>query len=156
MTKRHMIKPFRRDSHSDTCGSVVWASVGRRLRRRRTELGLDIGDVAEGLGIPAVTCEAYERGAPVPASLLAQFAELFGTPVVWFFRDVGSEDVGRQAPADRGEAPADEPVVYTVATIEHRAQALVDSFRKLDLEGQQHLLAISLALTRANANVAAD
>jgi transcriptional regulator with XRE-family HTH domain len=151
-----MIKPFRRDSHADTCGSVVWTSVGRRLRRRRTELGLDVGHVAEGIGIPAVACEAYERGAPIPASLLTQFAELLGRPVVWFFRDVGSEDVGGQVAAERDEAPADEPVVYTVATIEHRAQALVDSFRQLDLEGQQHLLAISLALTRANANAAAD
>jgi hypothetical protein len=35
-----------------------------------------------------------------------------------------------------------------VATLEERAEFLAASFRKLDLEGQQHLLAIASALSR--------
>jgi hypothetical protein len=37
---------------------------------------------------------------------------------------------------------------YRVATLEERVEFLADSFRKLDLEGQQHLLALAGALSR--------
>ena len=40
-------------------------------------------------------------------------------------------------------------------TLNYRVQALADSFRKLDFEGQQHLLALSKALSR-DANAARD
>jgi len=151
MMKRNMIKPLRRSLEADAGGSAVWAVVGRQLRRRRAELGFGIDRIAECVGVPADIYEGYEAGVPTPASLLAQIADLYGIPVVWFFQGVGDEE-----PAARSETPASEPVVYTVATVEHRAQALVDSFRKLDLDGQQHLLAISMALTRANSNAAPD
>jgi len=151
MTKRHMIKPLRKSLGADACGGAVWSGVGRQLRRRRTELGFDVEHVARRVGTSANSFAGYETGAPIPASVLAQIADLFGVPVVWFFQGVGHEE-----PAARGETSATDPVVYTVATAEHRAQALVDYFRKLDLEGQQHLLAISAALTRADANTAPD
>jgi transcriptional regulator with XRE-family HTH domain len=151
MTKRDMIKPIRRRPGADVCGSSVWAGVGRQLRRRRTELGFSVDRVSRCIGISVDAYEDYEAGVPIPASWLAQIADLFDSPVVWFFQDVAHEE-----PAEHGEAPATEPAVYTVATVEHRAQALVDCFRRLDLEGQQHLLAISMALTRARASPMPD
>lgn len=154
MTKRHTIRPIRRSPGADACSSAVWAGVGRQLRRRRTELGFSVDRVARCIGISAETCAEYETGAPIPASVLAQICDLFDTPVVWFFQDVVLEqDMLPEEVAGRGESAG--PVVYTVATVEHRAQALVDCFRRLDLEGQQHLLAISMALTRANAGTGA-
>src|SRR5262245_50844448 len=150
MTERHTIRPIRRSPGADARSNAVWAAVGRQLRRRRTELGFSIDRVAKCIGLSTEACEEYETGAPVPASVLAQIADLFETPVVWFFQDVVREhDMLPEGAAGRGEAA--ESVVYTVATVEQRAQALVDCFRRLDLEGQQHLLAISMALTRANA-----
>jgi transcriptional regulator with XRE-family HTH domain len=147
MTERHTIRPIRGSPGADASSSAVWAGVGRRLRRRRTELGFSADRVAKCIGISAEMCEDYETGAPIPASVLAQFADLFDTPVVWFFQEVAVEQGMSPEEAAAGAA---EPVVYTVATVEHRAQALVDCFRRLDLEGQQHLLAISMALSRAN------
>jgi transcriptional regulator with XRE-family HTH domain len=150
MTKRHTIRPIRGTQGAGTCNGAVWAGVGRQLRRRRIDQGFSLDGVARCTGLSAAACEAYEAGAPIPASALAQIADLFDTPVVWFFQDVvreqdmSSEDV-------EGRSDADEAAVYTVATAEHRAQALVDCFRRLDLEGQQHLLAISMALSRASA-----
>lgn len=151
MTKGHIIKLVRRGAEVGACGSAVWAGVGRQLRRRRKELRFGIAHVASCVGISADSYEGYETGVPVPASSLARIADLFDVPVVWFFQDIAPEE-----PAERGDAAAAGPGVYTVATVEHRAQALVDSFRKLDLEGQQHLLAISMALTRASANAVPD
>ena len=151
MTKRHMMEPVRRDPEMGARSSAVWTGVGRQLRRRRYELGFGIDHVARCAGISADNYERYEAGAPVGAAPLARIADLFDVPVVRFFQDVAQEE-----PDEREDAPAGEPVVYTVATTEHRAQALVDCFRRLDLEGQQHLLAISMALTRGGAGVVAD
>jgi transcriptional regulator with XRE-family HTH domain len=135
----------------DARTSAIWIGVGRQLVRRRHELGFGIDHVARCTGIAPDEYERYEAGAPIGAAPLAQIADLFDVPVVRFFQDVAHEE-----PAEPEKTPDVEPVVYTVATIEHRAQALVDCFRRLDLEGQQHLLAISMALTRAGASAAPD
>jgi transcriptional regulator with XRE-family HTH domain len=155
MTKRHTIRPIGRGQGADASSPAVWAGVGRQLRRRRTEQGFSLDGVARCIGLSAEECEEYEAGAPIPASVLAQIADLFDTPVVWFFQDVVHEqDMLPDGVAGPGDAAG--PAIYTVATVEHRAQALVDCFRRLDLEGQQHLLAISMALTRGNAGALAD
>jgi transcriptional regulator with XRE-family HTH domain len=151
MTKRDTIEPVRRDPEEDARRDALWTGVGRQLRRRRYELGFGIDYVARCAGISADDYERYEAGAPIGAALLTQIAELFDVPAVRFFQDVAHEE-----PDGREESTTAEPVVYTVATMEHRAQALVDCFRRLDLEGQQHLLAISMALTRAGARAAPD
>jgi transcriptional regulator with XRE-family HTH domain len=127
-------------------GSALWVTDGRRLRRRRTQLGYSVSHVAQWAATPVETYESYENGAPVPAALLAQVADLFEKPLVWFFQGVGRDE----AQEDDTEEKV-EPVVYRVATVEHRIAALVESFRKLDFEGQQHLLAISRALCPSGA-----
>jgi transcriptional regulator with XRE-family HTH domain len=151
MTKRHTIEPVLRGPGVDARSDAVWTGVGRQLRRRRHELGFGIDYVARCAGISADDYERYEAGAPIGAALLTQIADLFDVPVVWLFQDVAHGE-----PDEHEEEAAAEPVVYTVATMEHRAQALVDCFRRLDLEGQQHLLAISMALTRASASALSD
>jgi transcriptional regulator with XRE-family HTH domain len=147
MIKRNVMKPLGEGPDAGACGGPLWAAVGRRLHRRRIELGFSADRVAEWTGVPAESYEGFENGAPIPASLLAQVADLFETPVVWFFHGVADEE----EPETETGSDA-EPAVYRVATVEHRVQALAESFRKLDLEGQQHLLAISKALCRPRAN----
>jgi transcriptional regulator with XRE-family HTH domain len=150
MTKRHILKALREASAGAPDGTV-WVAVGRRLQRRRKQLDFSAERVAQSAGISLETYESYEGGEPIPASLLAQMADLFSIPVVWFFEGIAREE--QAGPAVDAE---DEPAVYRVATVEHRIQALADSFRKLDFEGQQHLLAISAALCRSNAGAAHD
>jgi transcriptional regulator with XRE-family HTH domain len=154
MIRRHIMNPLREgrgEGAPGAPGAAVWVAVGRRLARRRTELGYGTERVAQWAGIPAETYESYEKGAPIPAALLGQIADLFERPIVWFFEGVAQPEALEDDPG-----PSPQPVVYRVATVEHRIQALADSFRKLDFEGQQHLLAISQALTRSNASVARD
>jgi transcriptional regulator with XRE-family HTH domain len=132
-------------------GSAVWGAVGRRLQRRRAELGLGADHVAQWAAVPVEAYEAYERGAPIPAALLAQVADLFGIPLIWFFQGVDDEEEEEHDAEERSA-----PVVYQVATVEHRIAALVESFRQLDFDGQQHLLAISRALSRPSAGAARE
>ena len=154
MIKQFVVKPNQQRAGAaagSDLGSAVWGTVGRRLQRRRAQLGYGVDHVAQWAAIPAEIYASYEKGAPIPAALLAQFADLFGIPLVWFFQGVGQED----AQDDDAEESAG-PVVYRVATIEHRIAALVESFRKLDFEGQQHLLTLSRALCRTDAGGAGD
>jgi hypothetical protein len=62
--------------------------------------------------------------------------------VFFFFQDI---DFGDESASD---VAASSHGAYRVATLEERAEFLAASFRKLDLEGQQHLLAIASALSR--------
>jgi transcriptional regulator with XRE-family HTH domain len=130
-------------------GSAVWVKVGRRLQRRRRALGYGIDRVAQWAAVSGETYESYEKGAPIPAALLAQIADLFEVPLVWFFQDIGQNDTNDNHAEQDDDAEREAGlVVYRVATIEHRIAALVESFRQLDFEGQQHLLAISRELSR--------
>jgi transcriptional regulator with XRE-family HTH domain len=63
--------------------------VGRRLRRRRLELGLTLQDVAERLGVTSRQVHKYETGASrVSAGRLRQIAEVLGMEVVHLFAGV--------------------------------------------------------------------
>jgi hypothetical protein len=148
MTKRHIMKPAGERAKAGAGGSEVWGAVGRRLALRRTELAYSPGRVAHGVGIAVEDYKDYERGAPIPAFLLGEIADLLDRSVTWFFEGISQAEV-------EGDANA-EAVTYKVATIEHRIQALTDSFRKLDFEAQQHLLAISRALSRCSAGAAQE
>ncbi|HEX6001448.1 MAG TPA: helix-turn-helix domain-containing protein [Hyphomicrobiaceae bacterium] len=142
MVKRHGFHSIDTIAAPDAGGGEVWRSVGRRLEQRRKERGHSLDRVAKWAGITVEACQSYERGAPIPALELAQIAELLTSPVSWFFEEVAQDD-------DPAELEAmTEPASYQVATIEHRIQILAESFRRLDFERQQHLLAISRALSR--------
>jgi transcriptional regulator with XRE-family HTH domain len=149
MTKRHIMKPAGK---AGACGGGnVWSTVGRQLARRRRELGYGAEHVANGVDVTIADYLEYENGAPIPAFLLGQLAELLDRPVTWFFEGL------IPAPDAEGETGPDHVcATYKVATIEHRIETLTESFRKLDFEGQQHLLAISRALSRANAGTAQE
>lgn len=139
-----MIKQLNRGPKISPHGHSLWAFVGRRLKTRRTQLGLSIDDVADELAIPSRVYESYETGeAQTPALLLNQMANLFGVPLMWFFQDFDAEE-DREIAADN-----DLERTFTVATPEERAKALTDCFNGLDFEGQQQLLAIAKALSRS-------
>lgn len=140
MTKRLVHRPERYLPQR-----VLWIMVGRRLRARRIELGYEVDHVADELGISPSVYDHYEAGSDqAPALLLARLADLFVVPVLWFFKDMcASEEDG--APACLGP-----PRSYRIATVDERIGFLAASFRELDLEGQQYLLAIADALGRSN------
>jgi transcriptional regulator with XRE-family HTH domain len=149
MTKRHIMKPAGERGKPGALGSEVWGAVGRRLAQRRAELGYSPGRVAQGVGIAVEDYKDYESGAPIPAFLLGEIADLLDRSLTWFFEGIAHQ-------ADGESEPSAEAVTYKVATVEHRIQALTDSFRKLDFEAQQHLLAISRALSRCRAGAARE
>jgi transcriptional regulator with XRE-family HTH domain len=142
-----MSKSLKRDDEAASRGSALWMVIGRRLHIRRTELSVTIEQVADELCIPSRIYAAYEAGVvETPALLLGQIADLFGVPVSWFFQDVdfGFED------DDELLDDGDSPGIFTVASEDERIQALSECFRSLDLESQQHLLAVAGALSQSS------
>lgn len=143
MTK--MTRPVVGSLEAELSGRSIWLLVGRRMRARRAQRGHPVDRVAEELGVSPDIYASYESGkAQVPALLLAQLAEFLGVSVPWFFQDASFRE------EEDGEIYCSPSPSYCVATPEQRIDFLADSFRKLDLEAQQHLLAIADALSRTN------
>lgn len=123
-----------------------WELIGSRMQARRMELGLDVACVAEKLGVSALDYCGYEAGdRQLSASMLEQIADLFGVPLTSFCGDESTAQSEETGEADSEGSPA----VFRVATVEQRVESLAAAFRKLDLEGQQHLLALAGALTHS-------
>jgi transcriptional regulator with XRE-family HTH domain len=136
-------------------GRTLWRRVGARIRARRTHFGFTNQRLADALGIDLRTYDAYEAGVEqVPAWVLTELAELLAVSMLWFFQDVTFEKERTQTAVPAAESGADG--VYCVATLEERMSFLADSFCQLDLEGQQHLIAIVGALTRSRGKCTTD
>jgi transcriptional regulator with XRE-family HTH domain len=121
------------------------------MRIGRLHLGFSNKMLADELGIGPSAYDAYEAGREqAPARMLSQIAELLGVSVLWFSQDITFEEETTETATSRPGG------VYRVATLEDRMRFLAESFRKLDLEGQQHLLAIAGALIQTSGKSTQD
>src|SRR5687767_1184911 len=103
MNRRDIMKPAATVAKADVRGRDMWSTIGRRLALRRTELGFSADRVAAGVGITVEEYRDCESGAPIPAFLLGEIADLLDRSVTWFFEGVAS-----QAPDGEGE-PNSQP-----------------------------------------------
>ena len=66
--------------------------VGKRIRVRRTLLGMSQEKLSEGLGLTFQQIQKYESGANrASAGRLFQFAEILNVPVSYFFENVPAD-----------------------------------------------------------------
>jgi len=82
------------------------AHVGKRLRLRRTMLGLSQEAAAKAVGITFQQVQKYEKGAnAMNASRLYEFARFMHVPVAYFFEglEAGAAAEGTQGFAEEGE-----------------------------------------------------
>jgi transcriptional regulator with XRE-family HTH domain len=132
-------------------GCALWRRIGERIRALRIQQGFTNTKLAEELGVDWRAYDAYEAGEEqAPARVLIQIAELLEVSVLWFFQDITFEEESAPTAASRPGG------VFRVATPEDRMRFLAESFRKLDHEGQQHLIAIAGALTQTSAKCTKD
>ncbi len=72
----------------DDVADPVDIHVGRRLRQRRTLLGLSQDKLGRAVGLTFQQIQKYERGANrIGASRLLQFSRALTVPVAYFFED---------------------------------------------------------------------
>src|ERR1700759_2638903 len=80
--------------------------VGKRLRLRRTTMGLSQEAVAKAVGITFQQVQKYEKGAnAMNANRLFEFAQFMHVPVAYFFEglDAGSAPSHEHGFAEEGE-----------------------------------------------------
>lgn len=103
--------------------------VGRRVRLRRTLLGLTQQELGEQIGVTFQQIQKYERGTNrISASRLWEIARVLKVPVAFFFEDF-------QENPDTPEQPSGE---NTISTEELR---LLVAFNRLGKKQQAAILA---------------
>ena len=85
---RERPRPVGRVGHPEELASAgqIDAYVGRRLRARRTELGVSQGRLGRQLGLTFSQVQKYEKGSNrIGAGRLYQLASILDVPVHYFF-----------------------------------------------------------------------
>ncbi len=105
--------------------------IGRLIRERRVELGLNQQQLADRIGIAVQQQHKYETGENrVAASRLVDISRELGVPVAWFFERAGAP----AAPVENRRAP------------EAPARELLIIFKSLSLAAQLKLIEIAKLL----------
>lgn len=80
--------------------------VGKRVRLRRTLLGMSQEKLGEAIGLTFQQVQKYERGTNrIGSSRLYQLSQVLDIPVSYFFDDLPPDVTGRQATGMADAAP---------------------------------------------------
>ncbi len=81
--------------------------VGKRLKQRRTIMGLSQEAVAKAVGITFQQVQKYEKGSnAMNASRLFEFSRFMNVPVAYFFEDIEQSSSPHKMSSGFAEAPA--------------------------------------------------
>jgi len=108
--------------------------VGRRLKLRRTMLGMTQEKLGDKLGVTFQQIQKYEKGTNrIGASRLQEIAEILETPVSFFFEDAEPVAARRAdaAPALHGFAEDNAAVFETPYGHSSEAHALAKAFSRI-------------------------
>lgn len=108
--------------HAGELGAAdqIDAYVGRRLRARRTELGVSQGRLARQLGLTFSQVQKYEKGSNrIGAGRLYHLAAILDVPVHYFFD-------GLEGRAPEVERRADVPAAEEAARIQDLFSRIAD------------------------------
>lgn len=104
--------------------SVNYAAIGKRIKQKRKEAGLNQKELAAKVGLSEASVSKYENGKVEDAThtMLTKFADALGVSVAWL---LGME---------KTEAP-DSPAPLSV-----EEKRLIVSFRSLNRAGKDYIL----------------
>ena len=123
---------------SQVPGQGPWLAIAQRIRNRRVQLGFRKGALAAQLGVSMQQFEDMEAGRiEISSELLGRLSDALKVPVFYFFEDslFGAKAFESGQPEQTN-------------TDEERLQSMVASFRKLDRDKQQYLLALATAMAQ--------
>lgn len=108
--------------------------VGRRLRERRTLVGMSQEKLSESVGLTFQQIQKYEKGMNrMGASRLYEFSVILGVFPSWFFEGYSEKAM-----------PSDEPNLCKRETLE-----FIRSFERIPDEEQKQLRALIMASSKA-------
>jgi transcriptional regulator with XRE-family HTH domain len=92
----------------DPRSSMIGAHVGRRIRLRRTMLGISQGELGAALGVTFQQIQKYESGANrIGASRLFDLVQVLDVPIGYFFDEMPEGVQALQGLDQPPEAPLD-------------------------------------------------
>ncbi len=98
----------------------VDAHVGRRVRLRRTLLGMNQTKLGEALGLTFQQVQKYEQGTDrIGASRLYELSKVLDVPVIFFFADMPPEIAGERTGRPAGMTEV-QGAAYEVDTLARR------------------------------------
>lgn len=121
--------------------------VGRRLRKRRTLLGLSQENLAKALGVTFQQIQKYEKGANrLGASRLFDLARILNVGVEHFFEEMDA-DVAANSPAQiNGNTP---DLTFESEEGERSTLTLVNLYKRLTPEMQDKLRQIGHLMVKS-------
>ena len=127
--------------------SPVDVHVGRRVRIRRTLLGMSQTNLGEAIGLTFQQMQKYEKGANrISASRLYDLARVLDVPVEFFFEEMPAEVAASSSAKGRGRAK--QPMRYELGPMTKRETLqLVRAYYKItDPLIRRHLCEITKAI----------
>ena len=99
--------------------SPIDVHVGRRIRLRRTLLGMSQEKLGKAIGLTFQQVQKYEHGANrVGASRLFRIAQVLGVPISFFFDEIPAEAPGTLSDAGKSPEPFDDWLLTNRETLE--------------------------------------
>ncbi|MGI9411582.1 MAG: helix-turn-helix domain-containing protein [Hyphomicrobiaceae bacterium] len=99
---------------STNISKAIDVQLGRRLKLRRTLLGLTQEQVASACELSFQQIHKYETGqSKISTRRLIQFSTVLDVPVAWFFEGLDSDDV---TPQELDSVPLDKAIARLIAT----------------------------------------
>lgn len=112
----------------------VDAYVGKRLRLRRTMMGLSQEAVAKAVGITFQQVQKYEKGVnAMNARRLVEFARFMNVPVAYFFDGLDEEAPAGKAAA--GFAESAEAFEHGSPVSDRESLEMMKAFKRIGEQG---------------------
>lgn len=125
-------KPGREGGGASRSPTQLDVRLGRLIRDRRQELGLNQTDLARGLDLAQAQLQKYETGENrISASRLVDIARILKVPVAWFYRALGVEREANGPP---------------LLAVNDQEMLLLRSFRQLSPSARRQLQQIAQVL----------
>lgn len=134
--------------HINKAPNPIDHEIGRRIKARRQQLGLNQQSVADEIGVSYQQVQKYENGADrVGASRLFAIARALSVPISYFFDDPDRRDAGQEA------GDADRHVIERMLA-EEDGRNLILSFSRIR-DPKLRLKVLEMAELLADARLAA-
>ena len=128
--------------------SLIDLHVGKRLRQRRSLLGMSQEKLAEGVGITFQQIQKYERGSNrIGASRLYQFSIILGVSVSYFFEEMPDDPQADGQPTAAGMSDQSQASFATDIMARRETLELVRAYYRIaDPEVRKRILELARSL----------
>lgn len=112
------------------------AYIGKRLRLRRTMMGLSQEAVAKAVGITFQQVQKYEKGVnAMNARRLVEFARFMNIPVAYFFDGLEESGAGAAQSLATGFAESTEAFDHSSNVSDRESLEMMKAFKRIGAQG---------------------